>query len=450
MSDKNKTSSKDNLCKAFGLIFPLSFQSDIENQQQLAMLSEARKRELKLLVKYGAKFHDGVGFRKAAKTYLNDKRCLLDALFHENGRVPLCKRKSISELLMLADQYDILQNLNEPAKFWLQPKASGQGCRVICSFGLVAKAAQRMVTRLLRATYTPQEFQFASLPFYEKIEIGTENIVLDGLTYVTEVDIKDFFACFRKEDLEKTLPLPMEAIRQIVLAENAKWNTHTKGIKLHTIYMNEYITLPPGIPQGSASSAAVAEWCIANMKLEIPYGSTIINHADNFFAFSISKQCAQDVSKALSSGIAGLPGGTFKGKTVQSTTVAAGFKMLGCWIDHTVSDEVSVMPTDANLSGFTNEFRKKRKRVCIHLKKAADTGSKKLRASGVQEYLKLKNMSDGWLAAFACCGNMLNYIKDDNDQVLQSLRHTFDIKDEELELVQDKSVDAKIKWYSGG
>ena len=207
------------LCKAHDVIFPLSEGGDAANDVLISQLKKAIKHEHKQRKKCEVALKKGSGaFKKAAKTYLNDKRCLLVALFNDNNRRPLEDRRSIQELIALASAYDILKDLNEPARVWQQPKASGNGMRVICSFGPVARAAQQMVTKLLRLTYQPQDFQFAKLTFAEKVQHAISAIKEKGYAHVREIDIRDFFPSFEKEALLKSLPLPVEATRHIVLA----------------------------------------------------------------------------------------------------------------------------------------------------------------------------------------------------------------------------------------
>ncbi|WP_170570764.1 reverse transcriptase domain-containing protein [Ruegeria atlantica] len=432
------------LCKAHGVVFPLSSGSDAKNEALCAKLGKAIKREKKLLSTCELKFTQGMtAFKQTGKTFLSDKRCLLVALFEDNARRPLKNRKSLEELIELTQKFDILQNLGEPARFWPEPKKSGSGFRVICSFGPIARAAQRMVKKLLKLTYTPQDFQFADLAFSEKVQHAMTIIKKKGYAHVTEIDIKDFFPSFTEETLIAALPLPNEAIRQIVLSKGAKWNAHPHYVQY------EYISSPPGIPQGSACSAAVANWCIAKMPLAKMVGSEVMNHADNFFAFSVSPDAAQDVAKALSSGIAGLPGGDFQGKTEQAVNISQGFRMLGCWVSWSKLGELEVEPTETNVKEFAARARNQKQRVYGRLTAALEENSKLLRIEGLQEFLRFESMVQGWVQAFAFCGPMVGTVKDHYDYELDGLRTVFQIDENELNPLKDVSTKITVKWYSG-
>jgi len=430
--------------KAFGVILPLSGESDAENEAQIALLSKAIKREEKLRAKCKAALKMGeVAFKKTAKTYLNDKRCQLVALFDDNKRRPLQDRLTIKELIALAKKYDILKDLSEPARVWQQQKASGNGMRVICSFGPVARAAQQMVTKLLRQTYHHQEFQYAKLTFAEKVEHAMTVIKEKGYTHVTEIDIKDFFPSFTEEALIKTFPLPKEAIRHIVLSKSANWAPHPYYAK------HGYISSPPGIPQGSASSAAVADWCVANMQLEKLNGSVVVNHADNFFVFSASSQNDQSVSKALSSGIAVLSGGDFQGEIKHANMVQKGFRMLGCDVHVSKTGELEANPTDANVKDFTERAERQRQRAYGRLTAAAGSKSDTLRIKAVQDYLRLESMVQGWVQAFSFCGPLIQNVEDHYAYEIHRLKTTFQITSDELSHLKDASTIVKPKWYSG-
>lgn len=435
---------KIGLCKAHKCIFPMSEGDDAANEALVALLGKAINHEAKLLAKCKQAASLSVKtFKAAAKTYLSSKRCLVVALFNDNVRQPLQHRKSLEELFALAGQFDILKDLSEPARVWQQPKAPGKGMRVVCSFGPVARAAQIMVKKLLGLTYEPQDFQFADLTFAEKVQFAMFAINKKGFAHVLEKDIKDFFPNFTEEALMKALPLPKEAIRQIVMAKSASWGPHSS----YAYY--GYISSPPGIPQGSASSAAVADWCIANMPLETLSGSVVINHADNFFAISATSADAADVSKALSSGIAGLPGGDFHGKVEQDTTVKLGFCMLGCDVFVSKAGELEAEPTDTNLKEFTTRVRRQRQRVYSRLTEASENKSHLLRIKGLQDFLRLESMVGGWVQAFAFCGPLIQNVKEHYDYDLSKLRSTFEISDGELKAVKDASTEVTVKWYSG-
>jgi len=185
------------------------------------------------------------------------------------------------------------------------------------------------------------------------------------------------------------------------------------------------------------------------MPLEKLIGSFLVNHADNFFAFSASSNDAESVSKALSFGIAGLPGGDFYCETKQAIQVKDSFQMLGCWVSMSKSGELEADPTDANVKEFRKRAGQQRQRAYGRLNAAAGSKSKSLRIRGLQDYLRLESMCQGWVQAFSFCGPLVEIVKGDCEDDLQSLRDTFQISDEETKHLKDASTEIQIKWYSG-
>ncbi|MEO0893331.1 MAG: reverse transcriptase domain-containing protein [Pseudomonadota bacterium] len=353
-------------------------------------------------------------------------------------------RLSLKDLWELATKFDILKRLNEPALVWSQPKSSGNGFRTVTSFGPVARAAQHMVIKVLRTTYKPQAFQFAHLSFSQKVELAITSIKEKGYKHVIEFDIESFFPSFTEEALLKTLPLPKEAIRQIVLSGGANWRAHPR----YTQY--GHISSPSGLPQGSASSAVVADWCIANMPLKTCKSSIVINHADNFFAFAATAEDAKDVAKALSSGLTGAPGGEFNGKLKQKAIVEDGFSMLGCHVQLQKNGECSVWPTEANLDKFHDKCEELEERVRTKLKIAEQSKSKLSRLKGLQEFLRLESLHQGWLQAFGFCGPDIEIVfRYHCEYYRNDIRATFCIRDFELKPLRDASTKVTYKWYSG-
>jgi len=432
------------LYKAHRAIFLQSEGGDAKNKELIAQLGKAIKFEEKFRAKLKKERAKGVApFKNMAKTYFSNKRCLLVALFEDNARQPFQDRLSLEQLIALANQYDIPKDLDEPAKMWTKKKSSGTGERIICAFGPVARAAQRMGVKLLRTTYLPQEFQFTHLGSAKKVQLAMSLIKEKGYTHVAEIDIKDFFPSFTEEELIAALPLPTEAVKHIVMANSADWTP------CYTYTSHSYIISPPGIPQGSASSAEVAHWCVAQMKIAKVEGVEVINHADNFFIFAKSQPLMEKASKALSSGIAGLPGGEFNGKIEQAGEVAKGFRMLGCWVSVDKKGEIVVNPTETNWNKMKNRVRLQKMRLHSLLTAATLDDDPKLRMQGLQDYLRLESICQGWMQAFKFCGPHMKDVENEHAFDLALICHIYDITQEELQPLKDASTMVTVKWYSG-
>jgi hypothetical protein len=201
------------------------------------------------------------------------------------------------------------------------------------------------------------------------------------------------------------------------------------------------------MPQGSASSSEVALWCVAQMNLEIPSGVLVVNHADNFFAFGSSAD-AELVSKALSTGIAGLPGGEFDGEIEQAHHISFGFRMLGCHL-WPADDAIVAAPTNDNLGKLLNKTEILEQQIHAKLTTAMKEKSQSLRMEGVQDYLRLESLTNGWLAAFGFCQEDVPVIKADLEYLLWELKKTYAITPFELKLLKDRSVKVNVNHYSG-
>lgn len=274
-------------------------------EKDIQTLEKARKFRKKLLKKSELAFTADKQAKKAARHYLRSIRCLQANMIKANARRPLKDRLSLHQIIEQSEKSDMLKNLNEPATIFSIPKPDG-GSRQICDFGPVARGAQRMVLKLLRAAYKPVACQFARLSVKDAIQTALKAITEEDLHHVAEIDIKGHFPSFTAGDLIKALPLPKAAVEQIIMAENATWT----GPFVPTGLLPVFPQSPTGIPQGSAASSEVAIWSVSHLKVPITVNSSVIvNYADNFFVFANSKFALDATCNLLRSAIAGLPGG---------------------------------------------------------------------------------------------------------------------------------------------
>ncbi len=436
------------LIKRFGHFVPL-YPGEAEHlPKDVHALTKALKHEAKQWKKIELTCKNSAAFKKAAYPYLTSHRCLLAAMLEVNKRLPIRRRLSLRQIIEKSKEFDVLTKLDEAVQVSLVQKSLGT-YRPICNFGPVARGAQRMVLKLLRAATKPASFQFTSLGVHKAIEEALMLITEEGLHYVAEVDIVSHYPSFCESDLIASLPLPASAVRQIGMAASAKWKGHPKALSLlfsnHVFHQN-----PPGIPQGSAASSAIAEWSVSKLEMETVKDTAIVNFADNFYLFAKNEAALTFALKALRSAIAGLPGGSFKTTVKQTTTAAAGFRMLGCWIKLTPTG-VDVWPTETNLEALRCQFALDLQTAEALLSSAAKEPSGSWRLEGVQAYLRLRSRVVSWAAAFVFCADA-EVVRDDLMWSLDWLAHHFDITDAEAKAAWDPSVDVKYTPYgsSGG
>lgn len=378
-------------------------------------------------------------FKKASKTYLASKSCLLAALITDNARQPFKNRGSLRQLIEKAEAYQILKALNEPVEIWHQPKSSG-GIRTIQKFGPVARASQRMVTKLIGLTFEPQDFQFPNQGSHAKTEAVLHLLREEDYRYVIEIDIKDFYPSFEEGKLIASLPLPKEAIRQIILAVDAP--RYFPGGHSHS-FLDQNC---PGIPQGSVSSSELATWCVAYLSTWLKVQDVfVVNHVDNFFLVGRSWQAVEFASKALGFQLKKLPGGSFQGKKVQRRCVDEGFRMLGAWIWREGSSIIA-HPTEHNLQKFDGRFWIEHEKVHAGFKSAQKDCCDLQRIFALQDYVRLKNYVTGWCNAFAFCDD-IEMIRTDRKYLLQQIASQYQIDDAELKAASDRSTKVRIDPY---
>ena len=419
-------SSKPNpvLIKRFRHYLPLCPGEAEHLAKDIHALAKAVKHEAKQRQKIELACNSPTALKKAAYPYLTSLRCLQAAMLEVNKRLPICRRLSLHQIIEKSKDFQVLSKLDEAVQVSLVPKSSGTGYRPICNFGPVARGAQHMVLKLLRANSTPAPFQFTSLGVHKAIKEALRLITEESYHGIAEIDIKSHYPSFDVQSLLDGLPLPTAAVRQIVTAASAKFEGPQKA--LCSLYGNHiFHQTPPGIPQGSAGSAAVAEWSVSHLKVSISLDIAVVNYADNFFVFA---KCTSDLTsavEALRAAIAVLPGGSFKTEVKQITTAAAGFHMLGCDIQLTPKG-IDVFPTDGTAAALRREFDLDLQRVEALLSTAKREPHGMWRLEGVQAWLRLRNRVAAWVAAYSMCSGM-NVFEDDLVWQLELIRNHCEI-----------------------
>jgi hypothetical protein len=72
-----------------------------------------------------------------------------------------------------------------------------------------------------------------------------------------------------------------------------------------------------------------------------------------------------------------------------------------------------------------------------------------LRIAGLQYFIRLESICQGWVNAFKFCGEHIKDVENDHAFDLNLIRETYVITAEELEPLKDASTVVTIKWYSG-
>lgn len=423
--------------RCFGQIFRVAPSECTSLKADLQLLSRSCSHERKVLASIAPKCTQLPGLKKVSAAYLSSRRVLLANMLEANGKRPIDRRLSPHQLIEASKIYNILTQLSEPVQVHKIPKLAGSGVRVICDFGPVARGAQRMIQKLLRATTPPVSFQYTSQGVPNAIEAALRLIQQEGLYHVGEIDIVNHYPSFTEDAVLSSMPqLTARAIKQIVFAKSAKFE-EPKGIFVQYNHQ-PHTSTPLGIPQGSASSTAVAEWSVSMLKASGITEAAIVNYADNFWLFTSSAASLDAALDALRSRIAGLPGGVFNSAEKQRTTVFDGFRMLGCKIRFN-HDVIDVFPTEANLESLESQFRLDVQTVQALLSAETKNLVAPLRLQGVQLYLRLRHRVESWFAAFRFCPEA-KVVRDDLFFRLYGVANRYGISSVEAKAATDHSV----------
>lgn len=437
MSDVGKHEQSSLMRKCFGHVVPVRPSETKTWDADVILLAIARKHNAKSWGKIEPKCKNPTALRKAAYPYLTSLRCLQAAMVEVNKRLPFNRRLSLRQIIEKSKEFQVLSKLDEDVHVSLVPKSSGTRYRPICDFGPVARGAQHMVLKLLRATTSPAPFQFTRLGVHKAIEEALRLITKEGLHHVAEVDIVSHYPSFCESDLIASLPLPASAVRQIGVAASASYVGTQKALSY--LYNNHNLDqTPTGIPQGSAASTAIAEWSVSKLKMVKVLDTAIVNYADNFWLFAKSEAALTFTLEALRSGISRLPGGSFETAVKQKTTSDAGFRMLGCWLKMTPNG-MDVWPTEANLEELRSQFDLDVQSVEALLRWGSKEQTGSWRPEGVQAYLRLRSRVSSWAAAYAFCLDA-EVVRNDLSWELDRIVHRFEITDAEMKSATDPSV----------
>ena len=385
-------------------------------------------------------------FKKIAKTILSSKTCLQGAMYEADKKRSVRGRVGSRRLISKSYGYDVLRDLSEPVTVQSIPKSDGSGFRDIWDFGPVARGAQRMAADLLSMTYEKREFQYWKAGAGQKVQMAM-SLIEQGYVYCGEIDIVKFYDSFECQALIDRVPLPKEAVTQILVASNAVPVPPSGAIgPIGSIAHPP--TACPGIPQGSVASVEVAAWSVALMP-EFDLGDVVlVNHIDNFYFFARDFKSLTAASKTLGSAIRGCPGGHFVGKVKQLCSFDRnGYGMLGCWISK-IDGKVVADPMEKNVKILRWKFARKRSRTRARLFEARKAKNKLLRRWAVVEFVELEAYAKAWLAAFKFCRPItLGMIEAHLSYDINILRQKFQITDEEVKVARRFISDVRVDIY---
>ena len=100
----------------------------------------------------------------------------------------------------------------------------------------------------------------------------------DGFKWVTEIDVRDCYPSFDEEKIHNLLPLRERRVVDHVIAA-----THLNLVPYNPRDWGARSEVRTGLPQGSATSALVAENLLKSVLETLPDNVRLINYADNIW-----------------------------------------------------------------------------------------------------------------------------------------------------------------------
>ncbi|MDX0437105.1 reverse transcriptase domain-containing protein [Sinorhizobium meliloti] len=336
--------------------------------------------------------------RRAAKlafrlrTSFDHKLTELDRA-HREMRRP----KSLAELKTIASSVSLSQETSEPYKVKLVSKASKPWQRrIICAFGPVEKARQRMLANTLRpvnnAFCTSDQFGTVNGGRQAAIKRVESSMNDRCKKWVVTADVSNFYPSIDRDALAQMFRriVPEKVLRSAGCAEREDhtfirtWGYECHGdLTMPITDMGLYAYSRRGIIQGGAASSFIADLVIGYVlaTIVVPSGVTIVFYADDVCILSDSKDDVAAATEALIAHFRELPVGPLALKAKRPRKIADGFDFIG----------------------MTFRRRKGHERVItkITARKAVQTKLLKLAIAALETgcIRRLKSVVNGWLNA---------------------------------------------------
>ena len=271
-----------------------------------ALVSGQRERAFELQHRYLTNYHF-----KLAATYEANKK------LRRKGRgVPL------EDLPGIAAGLCAREGTQEEVRYYFKQKPSGQG-RPILDYGIENRALQKLVNRAMEPFITLHPNQYAYYGGRDAACQALREAIEDGFKWVTEIDVRDCYPSFDEEKIHNLLPLRERRVVDHVIAA-----THLNLVPYNPRDWGARSEVRTGLPQGSATSALVAETMLKPTLKTLTDNVHVINYADNIWLLTRTKgeACA---SQTLSDALAHHPAGPLTPRIERIRRVNWGFPFLG-------------------------------------------------------------------------------------------------------------------------
>ncbi|APH72864.1 RNA-dependent RNA polymerase family protein [Aquibium oceanicum] len=289
------------------------------------------------------------------------------------------RRKKATDALALAER---LNPRNAPLitvpthqerhdRYTVFPVPKGKTFRPMHAFGMFDRVRQKLLSHAYGGVLATSQSSYSGKGrggHRAAVDRVAEIMTDPAIRCVGILDLENFYPSIEREWVKTNLPVPPRHITSTALLEDrnepfgelmadltgmARTRARLKGVGhgqhglsyIYAYYLQ--LTSLAGLPQGAATSTAIANHVIATIlkDVELPAGIDIVNVADDFAVLGPSYAAVDAAIENLRETFASHPSGRFVMHRSSTQTLAAGFEFLGMKFRRK-KDIVTVEPDD--------------------------------------------------------------------------------------------------------
>ncbi len=368
-------------------------------------LSRASRQANKILAQLAAAYiaKDFRRYKYLITKYFqsHDARCL--AVFKGYKALPRNRRRGLKNNLP-----NIAKSLNcrsgSDEEVVVRTKKKGEDdYRLVLDFGIVNRARQYLVERVIAATADLHPEQYLTRGGVPAAIKRLAALMLDGYEYAIETDIKQCYPSFSAENMHTALSLPKEVIDNVIMARGYNLVPGQSLIHLYGptaddegdqfTLAEKLVEARRGIPHGSAVASLAVEVLLAPVMKALPSVAIVPSYADNMLTMAKTEEDALSVTQAMWSALIGHPVGPLTPSNRGEYGPGDTINFLGHRLRQ-VGPKVQITPSEENEAEFHLEFKQRLSKV---KESTATLTVRRARARDLKRYIS------SWTGSFSCC-----------------------------------------------
>ncbi len=382
--------------------------STAEADDALLLVAKAAKRRAALRTKLKKAGKGAKVPQEAQKAYLGSSLARLDALIRAAKHLDYKKKLEVSQYELMAGELKLYAQIDEPVRVYLKEKSSG-GHRYFCDFGIRHRAAQALVADIINAQLSPKPFQYNVKGRGVAVAIKQiRQLHADGYKNVVRLDIQRFFDSFDHKAIMQVLPIAKDVTEHVVIGKHFELQgQHLNKEEKHLQdTLDHYLSLiaERGLPQGSASSPAIANFVMSKIEPKLPKGARFLNYVDDFLILAQSPERAEKAKNALTSSIKEMPVGHFELLEKSSGSLLSGVEFLGHAIVEHPDGSLGVTISPSNVHKIMAWTAEELERITD--KFAADEGKAWVAFDAFAAIVRFAHHVFSWLQTFKQAGDV--------------------------------------------